>query len=1037
MLITRIDLENIKSYRRTSIDLGRGTTAIGGANGSGKTTIVEAVGFALFDFLPYKQGQFIREGEKYGKVVVHLVGNDARPYEIERRCGSGAHWFVYDIEANDRLEQSKDVLDKLHDLFGIDRERPLDSLFRDALGVPQGTFTSIFLETASKRKQTFDALLQIEDYKTAADNLLETGRYYKEQMQIQEREIARLTFETRELPDWRVKLQEARQLDEQLKARNAEQRRLFNQYEEREAILNEQHTNLQILAQRYDASKQALQDAQRLLQVCEQQLQAARDAQQIVQANQQAYQSYEQANALLKQLRSQAQERDALRNQQAELQRALGKIEERIKNWQQRLDDVASARQKVVELAPLVERQVELEKQRDEAIQRVERRRTIINQGTRLKDQLTRNTQEQEKIQRKIAEIEPLRPVAELLQERNEAFTLLRIKASGQPLKQKQLEECRTRLSDRQRECEQIAGRLRELERRIKLIEEHRAEAEEMPVLEEQYTDLSSRKNRLVGNIEVYSDSRARSAGGLCPLLHERCLNIAQRGMASLESYFDDLLTRDSTQVKQIERDLVRVVERKKSVQKYADALNKLEQYNEQHNDLSERSQRVNREIAQLELEIADLVQDLQSLQLVAQQMSAAEADLSESKKAEAKVRQLDGLYKQVQQLHNQAQQLDEQMQELRNELDSLRGCEAQLQEVEATLQALNDPRSQNKAQLDTIGREPVYTRQLQAELQQQQAAQDQLHSLQEQLAVYASLDADIGHQEGIVQTCQEGHFKYVSNLKDAQQLSTREQSYQQQVTASKQAEATLAEVEQTYFAARDAFDESELETVKAEVKRLRDELSVLAERMQHHQFSINDLEQNIGRAEAFLIDLEAAQQEYQTQKDLYTMLESFRKLIKDAAPYILKAMLDDISAEANRIFGEVMGDRSAQLSWQNDYEITLRRQGVNRSFAQLSGGEQMSAALAVRLALLKKLSTLNIAFFDEPTQNMDELRRMNLAEQIRRVRGFDQLVVISHDDTFEQGLDGLVRLHKSDGETRLLSDDDTMRDQIIASLPM
>ena len=159
--------------------------------------------------------------------------------------------------------------------------------------------------------------------------------------------------------------------------------------------------------------------------------------------------------------------------------------------------------------------------------------------------------------------------------------------------------------------------------------------------------------------------------------------------------------------------------------------------------------------------------------------------------------------------------------------------------------------------------------------------------------------------------------------------------------------------------------------------------------------------------------------------EELQQMMEHFRKLIKEAAPHVLKAMLSDISAEANRIYGEIMGDRSAQLSWQNDYEIILRRQGVNRTFAQLSGGEQMSAALSVRLALLKKLSTLNIAFFDEPTQNMDELRRINLAEQIRRVRGFDQLIVISHDDTFEQGLDSLIRLRKVDGETRQLTEDE------------
>ena len=195
---------------------------------------------------------------------------------------------------------------------------------------------------------------------------------------------------------------------------------------------------------------------------------------------------------------------------------------------------------------------------------------------------------------------------------------------------------------------------------------------------------------------------------------------------------------------------------------------------------------------------------------------------------------------------------------------------------------------------------------------------------------------------------------------------------------------------------------------------------------MSNLQFDINDLEQKIQRAEAYLKALEAAEKEKSTLEELHTMTEQFRKLIKEAAPHVLKAMLADISAEANRIFGEIMGDRSGLLSWQNDYEIVLCRQGVNRTFAQLSGGEQMSAALAVRLALLKKLSTLNIAFFDEPTQNMDELRRVNLAEQIRRVRGFDQLFVISHDDTFEQGLDSLVRLRKVDGETRCLSEDDT-----------
>ncbi|MGH2509385.1 MAG: AAA family ATPase, partial [Ktedonobacteraceae bacterium] len=220
MLITGLELENIKSYKSITVNFQRGTTAISGSNGAGKTTLVEAIGFALFDSMPYRQDQFVREGEKYGKVVVHLIGNDNRPYEVERRCGSGAAWLLHDREANLRLEQRADVQDKLHELFGIERERSLENLFRDALGVPQGAFTAIFLQAPRARKQTFDALLQIEDYSTAATYLLEAQKQYKEQGTTQDREIQRLTFETRELGNWQATLKAAREQDQELKTRN-------------------------------------------------------------------------------------------------------------------------------------------------------------------------------------------------------------------------------------------------------------------------------------------------------------------------------------------------------------------------------------------------------------------------------------------------------------------------------------------------------------------------------------------------------------------------------------------------------------------------------------------------------------------------------------------------------------------------------------------------------------------------------------------------------------------------------------------------
>ncbi|MGH2510183.1 MAG: hypothetical protein ACRDHZ_22625, partial [Ktedonobacteraceae bacterium] len=347
------------------------------------------------------------------------------------------------------------------------------------------------------------------------------------------------------------------------------------------------------------------------------------------------------------------------------------------------------------------------------------------------------------------------------------------------------------------------------------------------------------------------------------------------------------------------------------------------------------------------------------------------------------------------------------------------------LQTLQQALASLNDPRSASRAAQEIIKPEATYQQQLQQAQATFQAKTHQMEELVSELEAYTHLDHAISEQEVIREYAANGHQVYLKNIETAGRLPEREQICAEAQQSMEQAAEHLAHAEDAYQQAATAFNEQEFLALEGEIRLLEHEITRLASEMQNLQKQMNELEQRIAAAEALLIELEIAQKERQTLDDLTTMMEHFRKLIKDAAPHVLRAMLNDISAEANRIFGEIMGDRSTQLSWTDDYEITLVRQGNKRSFAQLSGGEQMSAALAVRLALLKKLSTINIAFFDEPTQNMDEQRRINLAEQIRRVRGFDQLLVISHDDTFEQGLDSLIRLRKQDGSTHQLHTDD------------
>ena len=182
MHISRIELENIKSHSAASYEFTRGTTAITGENGAGKTTIIEAVAWALFDLLDYKKEDFIKRGEKKGVVrITFESGLDEREYIVYRDTGAGYH--VTDLRLNTRIADKKEeVFRFLWQHLGLEPGTDLKSLFRQAIGVPQGTFTAIFLDGATERKVAFDRLLKVEEYRQAAEKLRETSRYLEIQV---------------------------------------------------------------------------------------------------------------------------------------------------------------------------------------------------------------------------------------------------------------------------------------------------------------------------------------------------------------------------------------------------------------------------------------------------------------------------------------------------------------------------------------------------------------------------------------------------------------------------------------------------------------------------------------------------------------------------------------------------------------------------------------------------------------------------------------------------------------------------------------
>ncbi|HEX6124058.1 MAG TPA: SMC family ATPase, partial [Pyrinomonadaceae bacterium] len=201
MYITRIELENIKSHAASAYDFSRGTTAITGENGAGKTTIIEAIAWALFDLLDYKKEDFVRRGTKKGSVRVTFESSlDERHYIVYRDTATG--YNVYDPGLKMRVADKKDEVCRfLWQHLGVDPGTDLDSLFRRAIGVPQGTFTAIFLDTPAERKKAFDKLLKVEEYRRGAEELLKTARFIDQQAAEVREKIARYEGEIARIDD--------------------------------------------------------------------------------------------------------------------------------------------------------------------------------------------------------------------------------------------------------------------------------------------------------------------------------------------------------------------------------------------------------------------------------------------------------------------------------------------------------------------------------------------------------------------------------------------------------------------------------------------------------------------------------------------------------------------------------------------------------------------------------------------------------------------------------------------------------------------
>jgi exonuclease SbcC len=292
-------------------------------------------------------------------------------------------------------------------------------------------------------------------------------------------------------------------------------------------------------------------------------------------------------------------------------------------------------------------------------------------------------------------------------------------------------------------------------------------------------------------------------------------------------------------------------------------------------------------------------------------------------------------------------------------------------------------------------------------ELDQQRLA------LAQQLEGFADLDQRLAQVQRDRTQHQPGYSLYLQN----QQLANQHGPLQAELATAEGELAGLqqqqSEVEQTYQQAIASFDAAAAAALETTYSTTKSEADQLSGSLPQQRQRLVDINQQIAGLAAIAQRCDSAKQQLQAKEKARRFVNFARKAYNEAGPRITEQYVRSISHQADRLFRELLNRPNVALEWTRDYEIMVQEGPNQRRFVNLSGGEQMCAALAVRLALLKVLADVDIAFFDEPTTNMDRTRRQGLAEAIGRIKTFQQLFVISHDDTFEHLTENVILVER------------------------
>ena len=199
MKLKKIKLKNIRSFENQEIEFPDGSILLAGDIGSGKTTILLAIEYALFGLQPGQKGSsLLRNNSDLGEVSLEL-DVDGKEIIIERKLRRSHKTVSNEYSAitinGERSESSiTELKTKILKLLGYPLEfiKKNNLLYRYTVYTPQEQMKQIILEDSEVRLNILRHIFGVDKYKNIRENVQILLTFLKEESKVLQGEIRTL-----------------------------------------------------------------------------------------------------------------------------------------------------------------------------------------------------------------------------------------------------------------------------------------------------------------------------------------------------------------------------------------------------------------------------------------------------------------------------------------------------------------------------------------------------------------------------------------------------------------------------------------------------------------------------------------------------------------------------------------------------------------------------------------------------------------------------------------------------------------------------